>query len=116
MFAEAIAELQKAVTLSPSGNNKALLAYAYAASGKRSEAQQILVTLPELLKKEYVSPVIMAAIHGELGDKQQAFAWLEKAYAERSGSLSLLNVNPVIDCLRSDQRFSDLAQRLRLPQ
>jgi len=114
-FADAIAELEMAVNLSPSGNNKAQLGYAYAVSAKSGEAQQILALLPELLKKEYISPVYIAAIYGELGDKQQAFAWLEKGFAERSGSLPQFSVNPMLDCLRSDPRFSDFVQRLKLP-
>src|SRR5262249_3800766 len=114
-FTDAIMELQKVVDLFPSGYNKVQLGYAYAASGKANEAQQILTTLPELLKKEYISPVLIAAIYGELGDRQNAFAWLERAYLERSGSLPQLNVNPAMDSLRSDNRFIGLVQRLRLP-
>ncbi|HWQ33662.1 MAG TPA: protein kinase [Blastocatellia bacterium] len=116
MFEVAIEELQKAIALSPGGNNRALLGYAYAAGDRKSEAQQILDTLQELSKEQYISPVYIAAIYGELGESEQAFTWLEKAYADRSGTLILLNVNPMMDSLRADPKFRNLVQRLNLPQ
>jgi eukaryotic-like serine/threonine-protein kinase len=117
MFQDAITEMQKAIDSSQSSNsnNRALLGYAYAASGKKSAAQQILDTLPELSQQQYIAPRFIAAIYGELGDKDQAFAWLEKAYEDRSGSLILLKVDPMMDSLRSDQRFRNLTQRIGLP-
>jgi serine/threonine-protein kinase len=116
MFEAAIEELQKAVAISPGGNNRALLGYAYAAGNRKSEAQQILDALQGLSKEQYISPVYIAAICGEMGDREQAFTWLEKAYADRSGTLILLNVNPMMDSLRADPKFRNLVQRLNLPQ
>jgi tetratricopeptide (TPR) repeat protein len=115
MFAEAIAGLQKAVDLSQSGSNRAMLGYAYAMSGQREKAQQVLDALNKLSKESYVSPFFIAAIYGGLGDKDQAFVWLQKAYHERSGLLVYLKVVPMLDSLRSDPRFRNLAQRLGLP-
>src|SRR4030095_14577590 len=70
MFAEATEELQKSIALVGSANSKALLGYAYAASGRVLDAQQILRTLPEIAKDQYVSPIYVAAINGELGYKE----------------------------------------------
>jgi hypothetical protein len=51
-----------------------------------------------------------------LGDKDQAFAWLEKAYAEKAGSLQNIKTAPSMDPLRTDPRYTDLLKRMGLPQ
>ena len=68
------------------------------------------------LKQKYVSPYFIALVYVGLGEKDQAFAWLEKAYQERHPYLILIKVEPVFDVLRSDPRFQDLVQRIGLPQ
>ncbi|HET8670970.1 MAG TPA: protein kinase, partial [Candidatus Saccharimonadales bacterium] len=115
MYEEAIAEINKAITLSE-GNTRAVatLGYAYAVAGKRGEAQKVIVELNEQSKLRYVSPYFIAVIHAGLGEKDQAFAWLEKAYQERHPYLTLLKVEPVFDNLRSDPRFQDLLRRVGL--
>ena len=114
---EAINEIKKAITLS-NGNTRdiATLGHAYAIAGKRSEALKILAELQELAKQKYVSPYFIALVYVGLGEKDQAFAWLEKAYQERHPYLILIKVEPVFDVLRSDPRFQDLVQRIGLPQ
>ena len=115
-FPEAIAELQKAVLLEGAiPAPTALLGRAYAVSGKRAEAQKVLDELKERSKRSYVPPYNIAIIYTGLGEKDQALAWLEKAYAERSFYLTLLKVDPDLDSLRSDPRFQDLARRVGLP-
>jgi hypothetical protein len=49
-----------------------------------------------------------------LGEKEQAFEWLEKAYEERSSALVYLKVDPSFDSLRDDPRFTDLLRRIHL--
>jgi serine/threonine protein kinase/tetratricopeptide (TPR) repeat protein len=113
---EAIAEIQKAVTLSgDSVEEKAYLGYAYAVTGRRAEAQQLMSDLREQAQRKYVAPYLMALIYTGLGEKDQAFEWLEKAYEERSVNLIWLNVEPIFDPLRSDPRFANLVQRIGLP-
>jgi eukaryotic-like serine/threonine-protein kinase len=116
MFVEAIDELQKAMALNQSSHNSAQLGYAYALAGQRDKARQILDALNEQTKKTYVSPDSFAVIYSGLGDKDRAFAWLEKSLAEHSDSLVYLKVRPTLDSLRSDPRFHDLVRRIGLPE
>jgi TolB-like protein/DNA-binding winged helix-turn-helix (wHTH) protein/Flp pilus assembly protein TadD len=74
-----------------------------------------LQTLQRLDERDYVSPVEFGYRYALLGDKENAFRWLEKAYQDRSPQLFNLNVDPDYDNLRSDPRFVDLAARLHLP-
>jgi hypothetical protein len=56
----------------------------------------------------------MAMIYIGLGEREQAFAWLEKAYDERAWQLGFLKVEPIFDPLRSDSRFTNLMRRVNL--
>jgi tetratricopeptide (TPR) repeat protein len=117
MHPEAIAELRRAAELS--GRNPVYLAalgHALAVSGRRQEAVRILDDLKGLSKRRYVLPSLIAIIYIGLEDGDQAFAWLEKAYQERSDFMIVLKVEPVLDGLRSDPRFADLLQRVGLTQ
>jgi tetratricopeptide (TPR) repeat protein len=58
----------------------------------------------------------LADCYAGLGEKDQAFAWLEKAYEQHSFNMAWLNVEPRWDSLRSDPRFADLVRRVGLPQ
>ena len=115
-YAEAIASFEEQIRLSPARNSAlmAALAHAYALSGNREAAQKIIAELQELAKSKYVSSVEIAPIYAGLGEKDQAFACLEKAYEERSPELVNLKVEPRFDSLRSDPRFIDLARRIGL--
>jgi TolB-like protein/DNA-binding winged helix-turn-helix (wHTH) protein/Tfp pilus assembly protein PilF len=114
-YADSLAELKKAVELSRDGA-LAELGYVYAASGQRREARQILVELRELSRRRYVSPVDIAFIHVGLGEKDQAFNWLERAYGEHSSKLTILKMDPRSDILRADPRFDELLRRIGLQQ
>ena len=61
----------------------ATLGYTYAVSGERSKARQALAELQEMARHRYASPVDFAAIYTGLGEKDQAFAWLEKGFQRR---------------------------------
>jgi serine/threonine-protein kinase len=115
MVGEAIAEMQRAVTLS--GGNRAYylgqLGNAYAVSGRRGEALKIIDELTELSRQKYVSPTIFAIVYIGLGEKDQAFTWLERAYEERSGMPTEFMVEPMFDSLRSDPRFQELLRRMK---
>jgi DNA-binding winged helix-turn-helix (wHTH) protein/TolB-like protein/Tfp pilus assembly protein PilF len=114
MYREAIADFQKGVKLSGSPLMLALLGHAYAASGQKAAAQNVLNELRDLQGRRYVSPYTIAAIHAGLGEKDQAFKWLEKADEVRDIWLMNLKVDPVFKVLQSDPRFPDLLVRTGL--
>ena len=68
-----------------------------------------------LLEKRYVPPYNIAMIYVGLSDKAQAFAWLDRAYVDRSLYVTWLKYDPQMDSLRSDRRFADMMKRVGLP-
>jgi serine/threonine-protein kinase len=92
------------------------LGQSYGLAGRRTEANQILNELLELSRRRYVTPPAVASVYMGLGDNDRAFAWLEKAYQERSNYLAYLNVFPGVDSLRPDPRFQELVRRIGLTQ
>jgi tetratricopeptide (TPR) repeat protein len=116
MYKEAITEYQKAIPLSgDSPDEPASLGYAYALSGKRQEAFQIIDDLKQRSKRSYISPTLIAIVYAGLGEKEQAFEWLDKAYNGQDSNLVYLKVDPMFDNLRSDPRYADLLRRVGLP-
>jgi TolB-like protein/Flp pilus assembly protein TadD len=118
MHEEAIAELQEAVALGTVGGPStytAVLAYAYAVSGRKTEARKILNELKQQMKQRHVSPFNIAEIHLGLGEKDRAFEWLEKAYEERDEDLFWFR-DPILDPLRDDPRFHSLLRRMNFPE
>ena len=108
-------EFKKAISLSGgSPLMKAALARAYAKSQKTHEANEMLNELNELAKRQYASAYEIAAIYVALGNNEEAFQLLEKAYSEHSFHLANLNVCPQFKSVRSDPRFQDLVQRVGL--
>jgi len=91
-----------------------LLAIALARAGERAAAEQLLAKIEAIAANTYVPPFYLAMIAANLGDKDRAFAWLEKAYQERSGWMPWLKLEPLFDGLRTDARFSDLLRRIGL--
>ena len=92
----------------------ALLGHLYAVSGQQAAARKIISQLQEMSKDKYVPSLYVAMVYTGLGDMDQAFYWLDKAYAERCEYLVYLPTEPVADPLRSDPRFPALLQRLGL--
>ena len=88
--------------------------YLYGISGRRREAQDVLERLETLSHERYVSPQSFAIVHLGLGNKDQAFQWLEKAYEERAFEVLGFS-GELFDRLSGDPRFQDLLRRMRLP-
>jgi hypothetical protein len=88
------------------------LRQAYKQSGLRGYWQWHIELLKEQSKRAYVSPIFIAMDYAELGERDQAFAWLGKAFEERSGWLLEVKVDPAWDKLRTDSRFDGLIQRV----
>ena len=113
MYREAIAEYQQAIKLgADTTGTQIYLGEAYAKAGERERAQAILKRLET--SKEYVSPGELAVLYLALGEREQALASLEKAYAARDLQLQYLGVDPAFDSLRGDPRFNDLLRRVGL--
>ena len=117
-YDESIAELQKAITLAREnpGGFKAKLGQVYGFAGRRDDAEKVLAELKELSKqRRRVIPALFAIVYIGLGEKDQAFAWLEKSYQERERSMVLLKTSPTYEALHSDPRCADMLRRIGLP-
>ena len=91
------------------------LGHAYAISGKKVEAQKIIIELKEnKQKRSWVWPYNIATIYAGLGEKDQAFACLDKEYKEGAYYLGYLKSDPELDGLRGDPRFAELLRRVNL--
>jgi len=124
MYSEALANLEKAVSVGKDDPDELLwvegLAYGYATAGRKKEAFKML---RELERQEANGKAVAAGwdtglypIYFALGQKDEAFAWLEKAYQAKSDSLLYLRCWPEFDRLRADHRFADLVRRVGIPQ
>ncbi len=119
MYAEAVAEFEKSSPLFVTGNKRSPeLGYVYAVAGKRSDALKELDQYKKRWKRTGLPgfPYYVAVTYVGLGETDQAFAWLQKAYEENYPWLIFLKVEPRLDPLRSDPRFQDLVRRIGLPQ
>jgi TolB-like protein/Tfp pilus assembly protein PilF len=112
-FKEAIDAYQQAIRLGDESTSiQVYLGAAYAYAGEREKALAILKQLQTT--KEYVSPGELAGLYAALGDKEAAFASLNKAYDEHDLQLQFLKVTPDYDSLRDDPRYADLLTRVGL--
>jgi serine/threonine-protein kinase len=114
MYNEAIKEYDTAIgEIGRIPGALALLGYTYAVQGRKAEALKLL---DELTREKSGSPYDLATIYTGLGQKDDAITQLNKAYEERAGWIIYLRVEPLFDPLRHDPRFTELVDRLRLPQ
>jgi serine/threonine protein kinase/tetratricopeptide (TPR) repeat protein len=112
---EAIAEYRRAAEEEDALVIKAALGHAFAIGGRTDEAQAILSEFEQLSESMHVSPYDFAIIYTALGESEQAFAALERAYENRSEALVWLKVDPRLDPLRTTPEFIDLLRRVGLP-
>lgn len=115
---EALKSFERAYELeSENSENLANLAYAQGVTGNKVEAQRAVDRLLEKSKNEYVAPYYIAIAYAGLGENEDAFKWLERAYEDKSDSLILyLTADPQMDGIRSDPRYKDLLRRMNLPE
>jgi TolB-like protein/Tfp pilus assembly protein PilF len=114
---EAVLVLEKALTVSNrSPGVMGVLVRAYAHAGRRADALRLLEELKRRQKAAYVPTAAFVNAYLGLDDKEQAFAWLERAYQEQSDILQFLKVHPYFDPIRNDPRFVDLVRRVGLDQ
>jgi eukaryotic-like serine/threonine-protein kinase len=112
-YQEAMTELQKAVELSGGGEGLSDLGYLYAVTGRRSQALRILKELEEKYARHEAIGMSLAGVYAGLGEKNQAFAWLERDFEQHSGVLPFITYSSMPD-LRSDPRYADLVRRMGL--
>ena len=111
---DAIADAQQSVRLSNGAIvQQAYLARAYAVAGKRKEATHLLDAIIRASRERYVPAYYIALTYTALGEQNEAFAYLEKSFDERSSAMTLLPIEPALDPIRSDSRFADLLRRVQ---
>lgn len=115
MFSEALREI-RFIADKDTENNRwvAHLGSTLAAAGEKAEARKILSDLLRKFEIQYVSPLDIALIHARLGDRDEAFRWLDRSCEEREGNLIFIRVDPEFDGLRADSRFAKLLSEIGL--
>jgi eukaryotic-like serine/threonine-protein kinase len=112
-------EMEKTATLSKDADLLAVNKAArleYAKAGYRAANKRIAEVLQEQSKRVYIDPVNIASAYAASDDKDKAFFWLEKAFAEKSDLIRILKTAQTFDSLRSDPRYADLLRRMNIPQ
>ena len=110
----AIDFFRRCVDLARSNTFRAYLAYGLASGGRGAEAREILERIGHGEDLDYVRSELLAAVHGALGETDEAFRELERAYAARSAGLIYLHLDPLYDSLRGDPRMDEMVQRIGL--
>jgi TolB-like protein/DNA-binding winged helix-turn-helix (wHTH) protein/Tfp pilus assembly protein PilF len=116
MFADAQADLEKWRRVDDTPWSLAQSAYVFGRSGQQAEARRALEKLEQLNRRHQIDPAPILIAYVGMGNKDEALAWLEKAYSQHSNVLTTLKVDPAFDPLRSDPRFQDLLRRVGLAQ
>jgi TolB-like protein/DNA-binding winged helix-turn-helix (wHTH) protein/Flp pilus assembly protein TadD len=116
MYPEALREIGRAKHLLP--RNAAVqcdIGHVYAVSGDKGNAEKVIAALKEESAHRYVNAYELALIYVGLGQNDQAFKSLDRAFREHSDMLVYLKVDPRLDSIRSDSRFADLMRRVGVP-
>jgi adenylate cyclase len=114
-LAEATREREKVAELSQrSGPQLSGVGYLYAITGRRAEALEILKEIEKRYDRGEAVGQHLAAIWEGLGDRDQAFVWLEKDFQQHSAELQFITWRLQFEHLRSDPRYADLVQRMGL--
>jgi TolB-like protein/Tfp pilus assembly protein PilF/tRNA A-37 threonylcarbamoyl transferase component Bud32 len=113
-FDEAVDVLERSVLRERNAGPLGTLSLAYGRAGRFADAKRILDELTKASQMNYVPPSALVEAYIGLGDFDRAFLWLERAYAERSNSLRILKIDPVLDPVRGDPRLADLLGRVNL--
>ena len=112
---EAIIEYSKANELGPTPSNFAMLAHAYAKTGRMGETRKILDKLTDLSAQQYVGAYPLAIVHLALGEKDEGLRLLEQSFVERDillqGLYGSIKIDKRLDPLRHDPRFQKLVER-----
>ena len=115
-FPEAIAAAEAATKSADTLFMQSIRAQVYAVTGKTREARELLVEIKERARRQYVCPYEIGLTYVALGDKDEAFNWLERAYLARADCMIWLRVDVRLDPLRDDPRFQSLLRRMNFPE
>jgi tetratricopeptide (TPR) repeat protein len=114
-YQKAVKEFQESLKFFGNSTNMlSALGNAVTLSGKQQIAEKVIEKLHKIAKKTYVSPYDMATLYAGLKDKDRAFQYLEQAVSERAYLLLYIQVDPVMDSLRSDERFQVILKKMNL--
>jgi tetratricopeptide (TPR) repeat protein len=91
------------------------LGYVYAAVGGKERAYKVISELEKVSKQRHVSPFWAGMIYSALGERDEAFSWLERAVEEHAPWIAYLKAPPYFDNLRADPRYYCLLQRMNIP-
>jgi tetratricopeptide (TPR) repeat protein len=112
----AIVELEQGVALLKNGDGYSIwLGYAYGLGGRAADAKRMLAVQQAHLARTGLGADAISLTYLGMGDREQAVAWLERAYQART-SMTMLRAYPYWDALRGDARFADVVRRVGLPQ
>ena len=111
---EAVTEREKILSLSGSPELAASIEEDFTKSGYKGVVRSWMDGLTEISKHEYISSYGVAQAYMRMGEKEQVFDWLEKAYEEHDSGLVSLAVEPMFEPVRSDPRFREIIRRMRL--
>ena len=116
MYDEALKEMRRAQDLLPGNLGvRADIGHVYAVSGDKPQAEKVIAQLEEDSKQRYVNQYEVALVYLGLGEKDLAFKALEQAFREHSDQLIYLKVDPRLDAMRNDRRFTELVERVDIP-
>ncbi len=116
-YDDALAEAQKSVQFANRSNaSLALLGHVYARLGRRSDAESVIKELEGRQASKAADSRDLAVVYAGLDDKDKAFAWLEKAFADHSVFLVFMKLEPLMDPLQSDPRWNNLERRVGVSQ
>jgi TolB-like protein/DNA-binding winged helix-turn-helix (wHTH) protein/Tfp pilus assembly protein PilF len=116
LFADALADIEKWRRVDDAPGSWAIEAYVFGRSGRRVEALRALEKLQQSNRRQQMDPAAIALAYVGMDNKDEAFAWLQKAYSEHSNAITTLKVDPIYDPLRSDPRFQELLRRVGVAQ
>ena len=116
LYEEAVVQAEKSVEFGGDGQIYVSgLGAAYASAGRTDEAREIISQLEERSQTGYVSPYLLAVIYCCLGEKEQALRLMQEAIAIRDAWISWFVVDPQLDLLRTDPRFSEMTRQTNNP-
>jgi adenylate cyclase len=115
MYDEAVGAAEKYAELSGNSlESKLVKAYVYASMGDREEAHKFLAEIKARFGERFLSSYLVGIIHFILGETNDGFEWLDRAYNEHDANIMLMNVDVELENVKSDPRFVSLLEKVGL--